>query len=311
MIEINTIQDFYALTREQRGDICRNLNTVGRLKEYLKSLNEPKPVSNDWKPCGKCGMKGWVMEEHEERNNADIHASQIHKCLKNLWYGCTDYVAQRKAIVAPELRLIFDHGHMLHHMLQSYGKKGAWCDPQYYHAEVPIVPDAGEARERKAHILPDAIKYRIRSNPDAIIWKYIVHDIRGLGDVCIRLMHEYKSISPGFANAEGKLLGGYAGLTGPKKEHKQQGMIYLKCFDIPLIVYIYYNKGNDQIADFPVPFDHLTWNMVRGKIDKVLDYAEKQEMPPWEETSAILDSSECKTCDYVDICNPPKSIVVK
>jgi len=310
MIEINTIQDFFALTREQRGDICRNLNTVGRLKEYLNTLNNPRTVSNDWKPCSKCGMKGWVMEQHEERNNADIHASQIHKCIKHAWYSCNEYVLQRKSKVEPEGRLVFDHGHMLHHMLQSYGKKGAWGDPKYYQDEVVIVPNAQEAKDRKAHILEEAIKYRIRSSVDAIIWKYVVNNVRDLGDVSIRVIHEYKSIGPGKPTKDGTLYGGFAALKGPLPYHKQQGIIYQHCFNIPIIVFLYYNKGNDMIADFPVPYDYLTWNMVKGKIDRILNYVDKQEMPPWEETSAILDSSECKTCDYLTVCNPPKSVTI-
>jgi hypothetical protein len=312
MVEINTIKEFYSLTSEQRGDICRNLNTVTRLKGYLETLNEPiTPKPAEWVPCKKCESRGWVVDSYEERNNADIHASTIHKCLKYIWFSCSGYASQKASKVTPESRLIFDHGHALHHMLQTYGRKGAWGPPIYYQPEVAILPNAEEAQAKKAHVLEEAIKYRIRSSVDAVIWKYHVSNVRDLGDVYIRIGHEYKSIGPGRPKKDGTLFGGYADLKGPKVEHKQQGSIYQHCLNLPIMVYIYYNKGNDQIVDFPVPYEALTWNYVRGRIDKVLSYVDKEEAPPWEFTSSFLDATECKTCDYLHICDPPNKFVIK
>lgn len=314
MLEINTIQDFYALSQEQRGDICRNIKTIERLKGYLQTLNDEKPKEEkppEWIPCKRCETKGWILDEHEERNNADIHASTIHRCMKYIWYSCNDYVFEAKRNISPESRLIFDHGHALHHMLQTYGKKGAWGSPLDYQPEAIILPNEQEAIEKRAHILPEAIKYRIRSSVDAVLWKYIVPDIRGIGDVSIRLIHEYKSIGPGKPKKDGGLYGGFADLKGPKLEHKQQAMIYSHVFNVPIVVFIYYNKGNDQLIDFPVPYESLTWNYVRSRIDKILAYVEDKTPPPWEYTSAIMNPSECTNCDYLHICKPPTKVSVK
>lgn len=313
MLEINTISDFYLLSPEQRGDICRNIKTVDRLKIYLQSLNNQPIKEKDpsWIPCKKCEKRGWILDEKEERrNDADIHASQIHRCIKNIWFSCTPYVFERKSNVDSKGRMIFDHGHMLHHMLQGYGKKGAWGDPKFYQDEVKIYPSYSEAKENGAHELPEAVKYHVRSSVDAILWRYIVPDIRGIGDVSVRLIHEYKSISPGKPTKDGGLYGGYASLKGPKPEHKQQASIYMQCFNVPITVFLYYDKGGDQIAEFPVPYDQLTWNIVRGKIKKVLDYVERNEMPPWEVTDAVLNPIECTRCEYFDICKPPKKFEV-
>lgn len=310
MIEINTIQDYYALSPEQRGDICRNIKTVDRLKGYLQTLNEKKKREEkppEWIPCKKCETKGWLLDEYEERNNADIHASTIHKCLKYIWYSCSGYADQGISNIPPEGRLVFDHGHALHHMLQSYGKRGAWSAPLDYQSELVILPNEQEALDKKAHVLEEAIKYRIRSSVDAVIWKYLVPNVRGLGDVYVRLIHEYKSIGPGRPKKDGTLFGGFADLKGPKVEHKQQGIIYSHCLNIPITVFIYYNKGNDQMIDFPVPYDLMTWNYVKGRINKILDYVDREIMPPWEYSSAVLNSTECGSCDYLKICNPPKT----
>jgi hypothetical protein len=64
------------------------------------------------------------------------------------------------------------------------------------------------------------------------------------------------------------------------------------------------NLDTVDIRDL-LPYEALTWNYVRGRIDRVLSYVDKEEAPPWEFTSAVLDGNECKTCDYLHICNPP------
>ncbi len=309
MIEINTISDFYSLTPEQRGDICRNIKTTERLREYLDTKQEDKEDEQEptWVPCKKCDKRGYVLTNNEERrNNADIHASQIYKCMKNLWYSCTPLVDQRIDKTDTKTKLTFQHGHMIHHMLQNYGRKGAWCNPEFYQDEAKIYPTIGEAVANNAHQLPEAFKYRVRSSVDAVIWKYKVPNIRGIGDVNVRLIHEYKSISPGRPTKDGKLYGGFASLTGPYPDHKQQASLYMQCFNVPITVFLYYNKGDDSIAEFAFPFNLLTWNMVRGKITKVLDYVDRNEMPPWEETSAVLNELECTKCEFLQICKPPK-----
>lgn len=314
MLEINTIKDWFELlTSEQRADICRNIKAIDRLKLYLDSLNtkdnQVKPP--EWVPCKRCSARGYVLEENERRNNADVHASQIHKCIKALVYSCTDYVFEGKSHVSPELRLIFDHGHSLHHMLQSYGKKGAWCNPSSYNAEVSIIPDAEEAILRNERVLEEAIRYKIRSSVDAVIWNYVVPGIRDIGEVSLRIIHEYKSIGPGKPKKDGTMYGGYADLRGPKLEHKWQSTMYMHCLNIPLTSVIYYNKAYDQLMDFVTPYDPITWNFVKNKIEKVLAYAEHDIMPPWEETAAVLNPYECDGCDYKHICDPPKKMEIK
>jgi len=306
LVEITTIKEFLELTKEQQGDICRNLNTVATLKNYLKSLNDKvEETQSTWIPCRNCNMLGWVYNEPEVRNNADIHASQIHKCIKSLVYSCTDKVHEGKRNVSPESRLTFDHGHSLHHMLQRYGKKGAWCAPVDYSPEVAILPDADEAEKRNERILEEAIKYGIRSSVDAVLWKYTVHNIRDLGTINIRLLHEYKSIHPGKVKKDGGLYGGFSDLRGPQPSHKQQAHIYMQCLNIPLTVFLYYNKGDDTIAEFAMPYDPITWGFIRKKILKVYEYVDNDKLPPWHETAAFLDNSECNYCEYLTICNPP------
>jgi len=300
MLELHTIQSFQALPPSLQGEVQKALRTKDRLDEHLRSLNKKagetvKPSHEaHWEPCKKCsqwGQPGWVWHE-QERDDSDIHPSQINKCLKMIWYSCNGYVDQLEEFVDPRLRLIFDIGHAWHDTVQRYGRRGAWCDPAHYHPESRIDPDAVKDGNP---LLPVAHRYWIRGSADALIDQYICRNVPGLGDVSVKLVHEYKTINSN----------GYSKLTRPKPEHKFQATIYSACFDAPIVVYLYTNKDNCQTADFPVAFDNTIWNEVTQKIDKVQYFTNAGQEPPWEETSATQNQQECMECGYRRICAPP------
>ena len=311
MLELNTIADFQALPMGVQQEVQKALRTKDRLEDFLRTLNKktgeaikPSDVAR-WEKCTHCvaeqpgvcrhcqkwGQPGWVWRE-QGRDDSDIHPSQINKCLKLLWYSCNGYVDQLEEFVDPKLRMIFDMGHAWHDTVQRYGKSGAWCSPEYYHPEAAIDPKA--VAYDGTPVLPLAYKYWIRGSADAVIDKYIVPNVPGLGDVSLRIVHEYKTINSN----------GYSKLTRPKPEHKWQATIYSAVFNVPMVVYLYTNKDNCQIADFPVPFDYTIWNEVVKKIEKVQQWTEAKQLPVWEETSATQNPAECRECGYRKICAP-------
>jgi CRISPR/Cas system-associated exonuclease Cas4 (RecB family) len=309
MLEIMTIRDFMSLPVQHQQEIQKSLRVKDRLEVWLKSLNNKsassQPKQPFWSPCkycaataspGKCvgcspEAPGWELIE--PRDNSDIHPSQINKCLKNLWFCCAGYAEQFDEYIDPRLQMIFDLGHAWHHTVQSYGKRGAWSEKQYYRPEVPIDPDELLADGRPA--LPVANEFWIKGSVDAIIDRYVLPSVPMLGDVTVRMIHEYKTInSNSFQN-----------LKRPKTEHKWQATIYSKVFDIPLVVFHYVNKDNCNHIDYPVPFDHSVWSTIQGKIEKVQHYHSQGSPPPWEETAAVINPTECKSCGYYKICQPP------
>jgi CRISPR/Cas system-associated exonuclease Cas4 (RecB family) len=195
--------------------------------------------------------------------------------------------------------MIFDLGHAWHDTVQRYGKSGAWGEPAGYRAEVPIDPDA-KAFDGNP-ILPLAHRYWIRGHADAVLDRYIVPKVPGLGDVSIKVVHEYKTINSGQ----------YSKLTRPKPEHKWQATMYSAVFDAPIAVYLYVNKDNCQLIDFPVAFDNSIWNAIVQKIDRVQHYTNSEQMPPWEETSAVQNKSECESCGYRKLCAPTAAQLVQ
>ena len=309
MLELNTIAAFQALPANLQGEVQKALKTKDRLEEYLRSLNTKagqSTVIQEWRPCPHCikdkpgtcrhceptGHPGWIWVS-DGRDSSDIHPSQINKCLKALWFSCVGEQDQLEEYVDPRLRMIFDIGSAWHDTVQRYGRKGAWCAPEHYHPEYRIDPDA--LNPDKTPVLPLAHRYWIKGSADAVIDRYICNNVPGLGDVAVRLVHEYKTINSN----------GYEKLTRPKPEHKFQATIYAAVFDIPIVVYLYTNKDNCQTTDFPVPFDHMIWNEVATKIDQVQNYVNTEQTPPWEETSATKNPRECMECGYRKLCAPP------
>lgn len=298
MIVIDSIRSFMSLAPQHQEELVKALRTKDRLEAWLKNQNGRKkklPVVSDtpgWHQCKACaGHPGWVPEE-QQRDDSDIHPSQIHKCLRFLWYSCNGYADQLDEFISPQLRMIFDMGHNWHHIIQGYGLKGAWGDCGY-EPELEIDPDQLDAEGRPRLYLANQLW--IKGHADAILPRYFVPQVPGLGDVLVKVVHEYKTISSG----------GYQKLNKPKPEHKWQAMIYAAVFDAPIVVYLYTNKDNCQMADFPVPFDGRLWQDIERKILEVQNWTDAGQPPDFSISAAVKNPSECRECGFRKICNPP------
>lgn len=318
MLTVHTIDDWVQLPGNTQTAILKNLRTKVVLEDWLKALNNKKkrmfakPFSMKCKSCDGKG-KHWV----EPRDSSDIHPSQIVKCKQKLWFDCSaqemdwpvefdeegnptqtqrmmvPYYKIAEEYIPPQLRMIFDMGHGVHDMFQSYGMRGAWGDKKAYTPEFPIDPDK-KYRDGRT-ILPNAEMYWIKGSVDALLHPYII-EVPGIGPVSLRVIHEYKSINDN----------GYGRLTSPKPDHKWQATLYSKVLNVPIVVYVYLNKNNCNIADYPVAFDHRLWATLEEKIEEVQAQVESGQRFPWEKTSAILEPKECEGCGYHRICNPPR-----
>jgi CRISPR/Cas system-associated exonuclease Cas4 (RecB family) len=296
MLEIMTIRDFMNLPVQQQEEIQKALKVRDRLDQWMEGLNGKRPalLQAEWKPCRSCdpANPGWLL--YKPRNDSDIHPSQIHKCIKKLWFDCSGFTQYGEEFIEARLRRTFDLGHAWHHTVQGYGRSGAWGPKQYYRDEVDIDPDLLDASGNP--VLPVAHDLWIRGSTDAIIDRYILPNVPTLGDVAVRLVHEYKTInSNGFAN-----------LKRPKPEHKWQSMIYSAVYDIPLVCVLYLNKDTSAQIDYPLPFDVVLWRQIEEKIRTVQYYVQNDQMPPWEITSAVKNPTECKNCGYEKICKPER-----
>jgi len=305
MLIIYTIKQFLELPPFEQAEIQKALRTKDRLEAWLRDQNKksgqavnPAKTAH-WEECSRCkpywemaqGQRGYVWYE-QYRNNNDVHPSQINKCLKFLWFSCNDFTDKFEEYIDPRLRMIFDLGHTWHNTIQKYGRGGAWGDPSHYHPEERIDPDA--ANQDGSPKNPIAHDYWIRGSVDAFLTDYRI-STSVLGEVSIRLIHEYKTINSN----------GFSKLTRPKPEHKWQATMYSACLDAPIVVYIYTNKDDCKTADFVVPFDSGIWAEVGTKIRRVQELTELQREPDWAETSAVNNPRECMDCAARKFCQPP------
>lgn len=301
MLELNTIAQFMALPTQLRDEVQKSIRAKDRLDNFLRSQNkrigqERKAVEPHWEECKRCkpyGHPGFVWVEEHERDDSDIHPSQIDKCLKFLWMSCMGYASQLEEFIDPRLQQIFDIGSAWHLVMQTYGKRGAWGDSNSYHPEAAIDPDALAHDGTPLHQV--AAQYWIKGHVDALVDRYEIDNVPGIGPVSLRLVHEYKTINSN----------GYQKLTRPLPKHKKQATMYSAVFDVPIVVYFYTNKDDNKMADFPVPFDHTIWNDAVQKISKVQSYVHNDIVPPWEDTSAVQNPSECEECGFRKLCQPP------
>lgn len=298
MLVIKTIADFYNLDEYYRVAILKALDTKTRLIDWLdKKARQPvKWHKHKFRgKCRECGGTG--VYEHIPRDSRDIHPSQITKCLKKICFDCSvstvvdedgdriPFYVYSEEYVEPYSRMIFDQGSGLHSQYQGYGLQGAWG--KGYSIETEINPDKGN--------LPLAEAYWVRGSVDAFLDPYEIN-VPEMGPVAIRVIHEYKSMNDH----------NYTAAKSAKPDHKWQASIYARIFDIPIVVYLYINKDNNKLADYPVAFDFHLWDAIEKKIDKVQYYVNRNQVPPWEETAAVHNPRECTTCPYLRICNPPQ-----
>jgi hypothetical protein len=173
--------------------------------------------------------------------------------------------------------LIFDVGSAVHGMLQEYGAKGAWGP--HYEKEV----DIGSTQ------LAQSLRIEGHCDADNIL---IIDELPGMPIYEVGVVHEYKTINNnGFESLKNR----------PKPQHKIQAMVYSACLNRPIVAFLYMNKDNCNIADFPVAFEMHMWEQLHSKLVK-LNYCFDTG------TEAPADVGyHCQQCGYIYDCEAYKA----
>ena len=208
-----------------------------------------------------------------------IHASEVSGCERKIVYSLL--ATPRKDSISKNWRQRFQMGHAIHGMLQrdfhQMAKKSGGLIA--FEDEVLIAPAIQQV----------ASQWFINSSCDGV---FTFFDEPG-GPPVLRIALEIKSEAPD----------GYDKLKAPKPEHIEQGHIYMKALDVPLIWYLYMNKANQNNTDtsgpFLVTFDPAIWDKLEAKFQRCFDLADKEEIPPREE------SMICQFCAFSYCCQPP------
>jgi hypothetical protein len=279
VIQLHTIDQWMQHNEQTRTLVLRNIKLKDRLYRYLYAMNafgDAARVQDEIVMCSKCSGTGTITKE--PRYNG-LHPSAMgHPCLLKIFKEIVGTPAEDRT--EPRLRLIFDLGHSVHHMFQTYGMNGAWGPS--YRREVEINADH--------QAIAQELLLEGHADAENIL---VIDDIEGAPIFEVGLVHEYKSINDN----------NFKKLTGPKPEHKQQANLYAAALNRPVVVYMYLNKNDCNISDFPVQFDPNVWAKLREKALVLRGYYDRWES---DKTTAPPTGSvgfHCRDCAYMKTCD--------
>jgi hypothetical protein len=219
-----------------------------------------------------------------EGRTPGVHASEL-KCLRKTVYSI--WGIDKKEEVPIMMKKKFRVGHALHDLFQRDFKKMAKQSGGRLHfkEEFPIDPFCNEIARR----------YNISSSCDGIFTFYDWVDMgpRKWWKPTLRVGLEIKTASPD----------SFKDLKGPLPEHVEQAHIYMACLDLPLMWFLYFNKGNENITTsdmqpYLIAFDHKVWAHLESRMEEAMVAAQMGVEPPREE------GFHCKFCPYSYECQP-------
>ena len=250
-------------------------SVITRIDSFLEDLNvEPLdtlPVRFD---LGGKRRTGIFHASTVGSNSGKSLCGNYHiGCGRQLYYDYTG--APSEGAWEPRMRKLLDTGSAIHAQLQAY---------------LEIIASKSEGTETftpEADINPDknpiAQQMDLSGHTDGVYQVTLTPDK-------VRFGIEIKTINDD----------GYKKTSGPHQEHITQGTIYQKCLDLPLMVFLYYNKNDSSVAEFVQIFDERRWEAIVAKVNMVRECAFKEVMPEQE------SGWHCSNCKYKGICKPPR-----
>lgn len=271
VIQLHTIPQWFQVDPAIRSILLQNIKVKERLNRFLVASQQKPPLAPEGKlvPCNQCGGTG---EIHKSPRHPGIHPSQvIGACLLKVYWQLLG-IEEVSSFNAKTL-LIFDIGHAVHHMFQTYGQHGAWGE--YYVPEIKITDGS--------HELATELFIEGHADADTVM---VIDDIPNAPVYEVGIVHEYKTINK--AN--------FGKLTRPKPEHKQQATIYSTVLNRPVVVYLYLCKDDSTMRDFPVEFDQGLWEVIKAKIVTIIQHYDSGVEPP------ASPSFGCGECGFFNRC---------
>ncbi len=230
------------------------------------------------------GMFDRFVEEDEgdmHERKPGIHASEL-SCERRVVYSLIS--APRSGKFHKRWKQRFKAGHAFHRMFQNDFLRMASKSRGLleFEPEAKIGPEYQEI----------AALLRLESSADGI---FTFRENR-YGPAILRLGLEIKTESPDQFDK----------LQAPKPEHVTQAHLYMKALDLPLMWFLYVNKGNQNntpsLAPWVIPFDENKWLTIEHTCQKALraaqEYGATGQLP--ERNEAIW----CEFCAYRETCGP-------
>jgi hypothetical protein len=214
------------------------VTVVPRIERMLEDMNiEPISMKGELE-IGDKVRRTQVFSASEVglKNGRSLCGKYEMGCGRYLYYSYTG--AKGTKHWEPRFRRILDTGSAIHVQLQLYMQKCA---------------------DREGFIFQEEVD----GDPDTNSWGLSAH-MDGQFDINtplaqVRFGAEIKSIGDS----------GFVSTTKIHDNHATQGTIYQKLFDLPFMLFLYYNKNNGNMAEFVQRFDLRRWDAIERKLDMV------------------------------------------
>jgi len=273
--ELLTISDLEKLTPQVLRKLLPQASVVTRIHAFLEDLNV-EPLKH---------LKV-TFDLGQNRRTHVFHASTVGGatgkslcgrysigCARLLYY---DLVGEEsEGAWEPRMRALLDTGSAVHAQLQAYLEQVAEQSngTERFCPEAVVSPEDGGIADQMD----------LSGHTDGI---YEV-TVPGLS---LRFGIEIKTINDA----------GYKKTSSPHPEHITQGTIYQRCLDLPVMVFVYYNKNDSSMAEYAHVFDPAIWSAIEKKLSFVQERAIMGDPPERE------NGWHCSNCKYRKVCAPPR-----
>lgn len=255
--------------------LIKEVTLVSRIDSLLEDMNIEKMSIKADMLLGETGRRTHVFHASMIGENGGKEDGVPMGCKRKLFYCYTN--APSEGAIDPKLRRIFDTGTAVHSQLQGYLSLLA----QRSEGEIEFTPEAGVNPQNNAI----ADMFDISGHTDGIVKI-------NTPDGSVRFGLEIKTINDA----------GYKKTNKPHGQHITQATVYQACFDLPVFLFLYYNKNDSTMSEFVHIYDPRIWKAIQTRLNSVRTATIKGIKPDREQ------SWGCSTCRWKGECAPPKKM---
>jgi hypothetical protein len=232
-------------------------------------------------------VKSRSTAEEERKQRLAFNPSSVYKCQRQIWYKLKGYKGNKK-VYARSVRIL-EVGTALHEWVQRevFMDMNLASDSQIKLIPLEELPSYGvEGIEflREHHAPPMEVKYLDRRWTKKIPISAMVDGALSFkGEY---MLFEFKTINPD----DFKLL------IEPLKDHVKQGSVYSMSLDVPKVIFVYFNKGDQNWKAFIYTYDESQYKWVQHRLQTIEEHYVDDTLPPAEA------SDQCQWCPFKKLC---------
>ncbi len=279
-------------------------------------------------------LMSYRSERELARDTAHVHPSEVCKadwCPRQTWFRITgEGESDPQEPDSFYLQNIFDEGHDIHDKWQKRLWRMGLLEGEFRCLVCHTVwwataPERCIIGNCPAHDFDGLLEYA------EVPIRHAGYHLLGHSDGLIEDHHgkaliEIKSVGKGTIRMEAPRLHKeleqgkpieqvWADIKRPFATHLRQGMLYCFTTGIPVIIFLYELKANQQVKEFPVTFERRLIEPLLEACESLKHGLDKGYPPLRPDHATDSDSKVCRACPYRSVCwnlskaDPPAPVV--